>query len=134
MTSSLTNQTNNFEDFGQAWLVLKMNATGLGPTTWELHTNGMARRFLTGSTMLPGNDIPLGLFYHVAHLVSGSISDVPTPTIANTATGIIGVGMEAVEPVSFGIADNFAVQTSPASLPEPVPEPETYATLITGLV
>jgi hypothetical protein len=130
LTSSISNQTNNFETFGQAWLMLRMNSTGLGPTTWELHTNGTAGPFLTGSTTLTGNYIPLQLFYDpVAHLVRGSISGVSTPTISYTATGIIGVGMEAMEHVSFGIADNFAVQTVAAV----VPEPETYALLLAGL-
>ena len=93
LTSSLGTLTNNFENFGQAWLMLRMNATGLGATTWELHTNGITGPSLTGSTTLTGSYIPLELTYDpVAHLVGGSISGVPTPTISYTATGIIGVG------------------------------------------
>ena len=112
------NLTNNFENFGQAWLLLKMNATGLGATTWELHTNGLAGPSLTGNAMLTGSYIPLELTYDpVAHLVSGSISGVSTPTISYTATGIDGVGMEALEHVSFGIADYFTVQTSASLTP-----------------
>ena len=111
-TSSLGTLTSNFEDFGQAWLLLKMNATGLGPTTWELHTNGVTGASLTGDTSLNGNYIPMELKYDpVAHLVSGSISGVATPAISFSATGIVGVGMEAVEHVSFGVADNFAVSS-----------------------
>jgi hypothetical protein len=117
-TSSLGTLTSNFEDFGQAWLLLRMNATGLGPTTWELHTNGLTGASLTGNTTLTGNYIPLELTYDpVAHLVSGSISGVPTPTISYTATGVSGVGMEAVEHVSFGVADNFAVQPAAGLTP-----------------
>jgi hypothetical protein len=126
-TSSLGSLNDNFETFGQAWLMLKMNATGLGPTTWELHTNGLTGTTLSGETTLTGNYIPLGLTYDpVNHLVSGSISGVATPSISYTATGIAGVGMEAVEHVSFGIADNFAVQTV-------VPEPATLGTMLLAL-
>ncbi len=111
LTSSLGTLNSNFESFGQAWLVLKMNSTGLGPTTWELHTNGTTGSFLTGSTTLSGFT-PLELTYDpVAHLISGSINGVSTPTMSYTATGIVGVGMQAVQHISFGIADHFAVQT-----------------------
>jgi len=112
LTSSLGTLTSNFESFGQAWLMLKMNATGLGATTWELHTNGLTGPSVAGSTTLTGSYIPLELTYDpMTHLVGGFISGVPTPTISYTATGIIGVGMESVEHVSFGVADNFAVAT-----------------------
>lgn len=112
LTSSLDTLNNNFESFGQAWLMIRMNATGLGPTTWELHTNGMTGPSLSGSTVFTGSYIPLELAYDpVAHLVSGSINGIPTPTISYAATGISGVGMEAVEHISFGLADNFIVQT-----------------------
>ena len=104
-----------------------MNATGLGPTTWELHTNGLTGATLAGETTLTGNYIPLELTYDpVNHLVAGSVSGVVTPSIAYTATGIVGVGMEAVEHVSFGIADNFAVQTV-------VPEPATLGVASLGM-
>ena len=117
-TSSLGSLNNNFEDFGQAWLLLRMNATGLGPTTWELHTNGMAGLSLTGNTMLTGNYMPLSLTYDpLTQTVSGSVGGVLTPSLHYTASGIVGVGMEALEHVSFGVADNFEVQ----SVPEPVP-------------
>ena len=131
-TSSLATLTTNFEDFGQAWLLLKMNATGLGPTTWELHTNGFAGPSLTGDTMLTGQYIPMTLTYDpVAHLVTGTISGVATPSISYIATGIEGIGMEAVEHISFGIADHFAVTDVPVT--EPIPEPETWGMLLVGL-
>jgi len=117
-TSSQGTLTNNFETFGQAWLMLKMNATGLGATTWELHTNGMTGPSVTGSTTFTGTYMRLALSYDpVAHLVSGSINGVLTPSISYTAIGITGVGMEAVEHISFGIADDFAVETG--TIPSP---------------
>jgi hypothetical protein len=122
-TSSLATLTSNFETLGQVWLLLRMNATGLGPTTWELHTNGLAGPSLTGATTLTGQYIPMQLTYDpVAHLVSASISGVPTPSIPYTAIGIEGVGMEAVEHVSFGIADNFSVRSAADADGDGVPD------------
>jgi len=127
-TSSLASLNGNFESFGQAWLLLRMNATGLGPTTWELRTNGFAGPSLTGDTTLTGQYIPMTLTCDpVAHLVSGSISGVPTPSIPFVAAGIEGVGMEALEHVGFGIAGNFALTSAP------VPEIDTWAMILTGL-
>lgn len=131
-TSSLGILTNNFDSSGQVFLLLRMNATGLGPTTWELHTNGFGGPSLTGNTTLTGLYIPLELTYDpVAHLVSGSISGVPTGNLSFTSNGIVGVGMEAVEHASFGIADNFSVSIVDAT--NPVPEPGTSTMLLAGL-
>jgi hypothetical protein len=129
-TSSLATLNSNFESFGQAWLLLRMNATGLGPTTWELHTNGLAGPSLTGTANLTGQYIPMELTYDpVAHLVSGSISGVATGSIPYTAVGIEGVGMEAVEHVSFGIADNFSVRSAADADGDGVPDARDNCTL-----
>jgi hypothetical protein len=68
------NLVSNFENVGQVWLLLKMNSTGLGPTSWELHTNGLSGASLSGAATLTGNYVPMDLTYDpVAHLVSGTV-------------------------------------------------------------
>jgi hypothetical protein len=125
--------TNNFESFGQIWLMLRMNPTGLGPTTWELHTNGLTGPSLTGDTTLTGNYMPMELAYDPApDLITASINGVATPALSYTASGIVGVGMEAVNHVSFGVADNFGVDSIII-----VPEPTAWSLFgmaITGMV
>jgi hypothetical protein len=105
-TSSTTTLYDNFESFGQVWMVLH-GGLGQGQMgTWELHTNGLTGPSLSGTTLLQGYN-PLAISYDPAtHTVRGSVNGEPTAALSYTATGISGAGFEGVWTVN-----NFMVQT-----------------------
>ena len=113
-TSTTATLYDNFETFGQVWMVLHGGAGQGGVGTWELHTNGLAGPSVSGTTLLGGFN-PLAISYDPAtHTVRGSINGVPTATISYTAAGISAVGFEGQWTVN-----NFIVQTG-AILPFPM--------------
>jgi hypothetical protein len=105
-TSSMTSLYDNFETFGQVWMVLHGGQGQGGVGTWELHTNGLSGPSLSGTTILQGFN-PLGISYDpTTHTVRGSVNGVPTAALSYTATGTSGVGFEGNWTVN-----NFIVQT-----------------------
>jgi hypothetical protein len=105
-TSSSSTLYDNFETFGQIWMVLH-GGLGQGQIgTWELHTNGLSGPSVSGTTVLQGFN-PIAIGYDPAtHTVRGSVNGVLTPAISYNATGITGVGFEGVWTVN-----NFQVQS-----------------------
>ena len=111
-TSSQTVLSDNFESFGQIWMVLHGGTGQGGIGNWELHTGGLIGPSVSGTTVLGGFN-PLALSYDpVTHTVQGSVNGILTPALNFTATGITAVGFEGQWTVN-----NFAVQTGTLPLP-----------------
>ena len=94
LASNSSTLYDNFETFGQVWMVLH---SGLGQGqigTWELHTNGLTGPSASGTVLLEGYN-PLAISYDPAsQTVQGSINGVLTPALSYTPTGITDVGFE----------------------------------------
>jgi len=110
-TSSTTILYDNFQTFGQIWMVLHGAAGQGGIGTWELHTGGLSGPSVSGTTLLGGFN-PLAISYDPAtHAVQGSVNGILTPSINYTPSGITAAGFEGVWTVN-----NFVVQTGTVPL------------------